>query len=1087
MNAFGTQNNPGMNHANNNVTWRPQSVGSRIPPQQQQQHQQQNQQQNQQQKHQQTQRQSSSETCPNHDFIGGVGYTLCPCVTCNRNNRSVFVRANDFRSEHFTDLRTRIKFGMQDRFGPVEEVFQSPTTLITAFIVRFMDEASVGAALTFANGTMPEKALGVIIRPAIRSKWMSLEMGALVPPIRDEQNMVPPQYGYNASTESQVPAFQGGYAPMPQGQPNVHLSGFNGQPLVNANMNAAQYPFTRTYYPPPTGYAMQPAFNGPQQMQTQTQQQQRRESPPNHQQQAQAGVRNGFQKKGAVAHVDAAQANGGKKSRDGSPEKKRPRVALPERPKAGVEQGSKQTDSAPRLEEKSDDVSDAHDAVGQTLEMKSDSAPQSQEKQLDDTLQLQGTKSDDALQLEEKELDEIHQPQENNVARQSQDRNLDNVDQLQEKKSDDAPQPEENKSEASPVNNKVNLPDQETKLEPQPKTKPPESKPCRTSHARTASMYTNKEIDERKRVWARIPMPLDPRKTRAASMACHCEMESKVEDRIEDKIGAKIEAQIENKSESKSEDKVQEKTGDKTEVKIEAKNETKADTKPDDVVIEDASNESWCGEGILTPKSDSSIVADDKFEAVGLMRLVEGDEATGDAREATKQLTQTSKEVQSINQVVQPIEQTTQSIDQVTQPIEQVTQPTEQVTQTTEQVTQSIEQAPQSVEQVNQPVDQPIEQSSKPPRHKPNKSVSGKRAKDSVQTSRAATPVPVDDKEVSQPQAQAQTAAGTVRKKKKNNNKKKAKNTIEGPSTFAEMEQDIQAYIARASSLSRPYHTRQDTRQDSRQDSRQDLRHDSVGPSFDPYATILRSKRSLSISPTKRVHVEDFQQFCHQQQQFTSNPHSQDDANNVSGYRQTAGGSLRLKKHRKGRSFATQPPVAEERPDMPSSSAGTDTRSTTEVDWTHSPPDHSCPSTQYTIPSGLSRLNPRAKDFTSPDSSPVKLIGIFRPLRGNSNNEPTKPEVASSSTPAGKKAQTQTQTKTPKRNNNKAGKGKEPEAAAPKEPKTPERGGDKKAAKVNIEDWPSLPTPRAVNNARSPPSLWGKKSPESKASSPISQ
>ncbi|KAJ4858475.1 hypothetical protein T069G_06742 [Trichoderma breve] len=63
--------------------------------------------------------------------------------------------------------------GVYGRFGKVEEVYPAPSQNKNAFIVRFVKESPVPQALAFGEGKLSEKGIRITIRPAHRSKWMN--------------------------------------------------------------------------------------------------------------------------------------------------------------------------------------------------------------------------------------------------------------------------------------------------------------------------------------------------------------------------------------------------------------------------------------------------------------------------------------------------------------------------------------------------------------------------------------------------------------------------------------------------------------------------------------------------------------------------------------------------------------------------------------------------------------------------------------------------------------------------------------------------------------------------------------------------
>ncbi|KAH8121233.1 hypothetical protein LI328DRAFT_172040 [Trichoderma asperelloides] len=102
-----------------------------------------------------------------------IEYCHCTCDQCNERNRSVWVRV--ISPESFVsimEILSFLKFGLSTRFGKVEEAYPAPSMRRDAFIVRFESESSVSQALAFGGGMVPEKDVRITIQPVHRSKWM---------------------------------------------------------------------------------------------------------------------------------------------------------------------------------------------------------------------------------------------------------------------------------------------------------------------------------------------------------------------------------------------------------------------------------------------------------------------------------------------------------------------------------------------------------------------------------------------------------------------------------------------------------------------------------------------------------------------------------------------------------------------------------------------------------------------------------------------------------------------------------------------------------------------------------------------------
>lgn len=111
--------------------------------------------------------------CLNPGGPNSVEYTHCPCSGCNERNRSIWVKAYHDTFAPNIDVQTTLKFGIGSRFGQVEEVYPAPSQNRDTFIVRFVKESSVPQALAFGSGKLAEKGIRITIRPAHRSKWMN--------------------------------------------------------------------------------------------------------------------------------------------------------------------------------------------------------------------------------------------------------------------------------------------------------------------------------------------------------------------------------------------------------------------------------------------------------------------------------------------------------------------------------------------------------------------------------------------------------------------------------------------------------------------------------------------------------------------------------------------------------------------------------------------------------------------------------------------------------------------------------------------------------------------------------------------------
>ncbi|KAM0226302.1 hypothetical protein ACHAPA_011559 [Fusarium lateritium] len=98
-------------------------------------------------------------------------YVHCSCQMCEARNRSVHIIAEAHQDIPQADMLSRIKFGLSERYGFVEEVYPLASKEPGRFIARFADSSSVGEALTMGGGNMPEQGVHVTFSPALRSKW----------------------------------------------------------------------------------------------------------------------------------------------------------------------------------------------------------------------------------------------------------------------------------------------------------------------------------------------------------------------------------------------------------------------------------------------------------------------------------------------------------------------------------------------------------------------------------------------------------------------------------------------------------------------------------------------------------------------------------------------------------------------------------------------------------------------------------------------------------------------------------------------------------------------------------------------------
>ncbi|KAI8722165.1 hypothetical protein NCS52_00359700 [Fusarium sp. LHS14.1] len=111
--------------------------------------------------------------CRNVDGAFGAEYVPCSCELCNARNRSIHVKVEVGQDIAAFDLVMRIKLGLGARYGIVEEVFAIPAKDPGHFLARFRDEQSARQALTIGGGYIVEKGITIRVSPTVRSKWMS--------------------------------------------------------------------------------------------------------------------------------------------------------------------------------------------------------------------------------------------------------------------------------------------------------------------------------------------------------------------------------------------------------------------------------------------------------------------------------------------------------------------------------------------------------------------------------------------------------------------------------------------------------------------------------------------------------------------------------------------------------------------------------------------------------------------------------------------------------------------------------------------------------------------------------------------------
>ncbi|KAM3456341.1 hypothetical protein NHJ6243_008210 [Beauveria neobassiana] len=120
---------------------------------------------------------AAASHCPNAlPGLDRSSYIECGCHVCALRNRSIWVRVADRHNIPVMEVQTRLRFGVESRFGRVEDVnFAGPRERpgpAMNFIVRFCSEDSVCQALAHGGGRIEEKGIKISISPMFRSKWI---------------------------------------------------------------------------------------------------------------------------------------------------------------------------------------------------------------------------------------------------------------------------------------------------------------------------------------------------------------------------------------------------------------------------------------------------------------------------------------------------------------------------------------------------------------------------------------------------------------------------------------------------------------------------------------------------------------------------------------------------------------------------------------------------------------------------------------------------------------------------------------------------------------------------------------------------
>ncbi|KAF4343843.1 hypothetical protein FBEOM_2204 [Fusarium beomiforme] len=108
-------------------------------------------------------------------------YVPCSCSMCEARNRSVYIIVGGHEGIDITDMLARLKYGLSERYGYVEEVYPIASKEPGRYIARFAEPSSVSEALTIGGGNMPERGISVTFSPALRSRWTLAEQAPTRP------------------------------------------------------------------------------------------------------------------------------------------------------------------------------------------------------------------------------------------------------------------------------------------------------------------------------------------------------------------------------------------------------------------------------------------------------------------------------------------------------------------------------------------------------------------------------------------------------------------------------------------------------------------------------------------------------------------------------------------------------------------------------------------------------------------------------------------------------------------------------------------------------------------------------------------
>ncbi|KAL6871817.1 hypothetical protein J3F83DRAFT_615543 [Trichoderma novae-zelandiae] len=452
-----------------------------------------------------------SSWCRNPVGPNNVEYIHCPCNGCAERNRSVWIGVTHDTRLQRMDIQTFLKFGLGSKFGQVEEVCQTASLSKDAFIVRFVTESSVSLALAFGVGLIPEKNIRLTIRPVHRSKWMKNQQYQQVRPL--PQPPVPSTHQQPAWMEQTKSSKTIGHgqtaAPSPTPAPTPTHTPERGQSATSSSPKSAEVLPQATVSSKSVIQETAVPRNEPKDVSPHTDHSnQALESTPTHDQ--------------AASKEDESHS--------------KPEHASPRTEPSVQTKKKKKKDAAARSK------SPLEDTVSRESNACIRTTPSSEDDNCSSSKKIRVTLSDSPIKPTSTVTEEVLK-EESSVAPQPGTRNGSPTSKSQERWVPEDPVPE--KADSPHLNaplNDTDVQDDDTssgkgsqpvlsssmneahtsapKAVADLSTRAPKSSQNRIesvnmgSHMRASSMFTTEEIRERKQAWNRIPMPLDPRKSK---------------------------------------------------------------------------------------------------------------------------------------------------------------------------------------------------------------------------------------------------------------------------------------------------------------------------------------------------------------------------------------------------------------------------------------------------------------------------------------------------------------------------------------------------------------------------------------------